>query len=100
MSFVSIASLGEKFGVPVPTFRAFIHLASLPHQTDYWAEGRTVEHLGIAHLTADQFHAFVMERGAYRSPRLFWAFKGNERLRFCFERIISPLSIMLKWWQG
>lgn len=63
MSLVPIASLGEKFGVPVPTIRALIHLASVLHQTDYWAQGRTVEKLGIQDLTADQLHDLVESGG-------------------------------------
>ncbi|MDI6868031.1 MAG: NAD/NADP octopine/nopaline dehydrogenase family protein [Coprothermobacterota bacterium] len=63
MSLVPIASLGEKFGVPVPTIQALIHLASVLHQTDYWAQGRTVEKLGIQDLTADQLHDLVESGG-------------------------------------
>jgi opine dehydrogenase len=63
MSLVPIASLGEKFGVQVPTIRALIHLASVLHQTDYWAQGRTVEKLGIQDLTADQLHDLVESGG-------------------------------------
>lgn len=59
MSLVPIASLGEKFGVEVPTIRALIHLASVLHQTDYWAQGRTVEKLGIQDLSVDQLHDLV-----------------------------------------
>ena len=47
MSLVPIASLGDQLGVPVTAIRAFIHLASLLHQRDYWAEGRTVDRLGL-----------------------------------------------------
>jgi opine dehydrogenase len=59
MSLVPITSMGEQFGVSVPTFRAFIHLASVLHQTDYWAIGRTVEKLGMQNLSAEQLHRMV-----------------------------------------
>ncbi len=65
MSLVPIASLGEQFGVPVPTFRAFIHLASILHQRDYWSQGRTVNRLGIQDLSADQLHQLVTAGGVW-----------------------------------
>jgi len=46
-SLVPIASLGDMLGVPTPTIRSMIQLASLMHGVDYWAEGRTVRCLGI-----------------------------------------------------
>jgi len=51
MSLVPMASLGEMLGVPTPTIRSIIHLASLLHGADFWAEGRTVEKLGIAGMS-------------------------------------------------
>jgi opine dehydrogenase len=50
MSLVPMASLGRKFGVETPAIDAIIRLASLLNGCDYWAEGRTVERLGIADL--------------------------------------------------
>ncbi len=61
MSLVPMASLGEQVGVPVPTMRAFIHLASILHDRDYWAEGRTVERLGLAGLSVRQIRRLVVE---------------------------------------
>ncbi len=51
MSLVPMASIGRKFGVPTPTMDAVIRLASVLNETDYWAEGRTVERLGIADMS-------------------------------------------------
>jgi len=51
MSLVPMASLGEMLGVAVPTIRSIIHLASIIHGSDFWAEGRTVEKLGIAGMS-------------------------------------------------
>jgi glycerol-3-phosphate dehydrogenase len=45
MSLVPMASLGEMLGVPTPTIKSLIHLASVIHGRDYWAEGRTAERL-------------------------------------------------------
>ena len=46
-SLVPIASIGEMLKIPTPAIRAIIHLASVMHDVDYWAEGRTVDKLGI-----------------------------------------------------
>ena len=69
MSLVPIASIGELLGVKVPTIRAVIHLTSLLHERDYWAEGRTVEKLGLAGMTVAQIRraiveGFPLEKGA------------------------------------
>jgi opine dehydrogenase len=44
------ASLGDLLGVTTPTARAIIHICSVIHDTDYWAQGRTVEKLGLANV--------------------------------------------------
>jgi opine dehydrogenase len=46
-SLVPIVSIGEMLKIPTPAIRAIIHLASVMHDVDYWAEGRTVDKLGI-----------------------------------------------------
>jgi len=48
MSLVPIASVGELAGVKTPTLRTLIHLASTMHGRDFWAEGRTVDKVGLA----------------------------------------------------
>ena len=60
-SLVPIASLGDHLGVPVPTMKAVIHLASLLHGCNYQAMGRTVEKLGLAGLTVPQIRRFIEE---------------------------------------
>lgn len=50
-SLVPIASIGKMLGVETPMIDSTIRLASVLNQTDYWAEGRTVERLGIAKMT-------------------------------------------------
>lgn len=47
-SLVPIASLGKKFGIPTPVIDSLVTLACAMHERDYYAEGRTVESLGIA----------------------------------------------------
>ncbi len=61
MSLVPIASLGELLGVKVPTIKAVIHLTSLLHERDYWAEGRTVEKLGLAGMNVAQIRRTIVE---------------------------------------
>ncbi len=54
MSLVPIASIGEMLGVPVPTIRTIIHLASMIHGRDFWKEGRTVDRLGIEGMSVKE----------------------------------------------
>lgn len=50
-SLVPIASVGKKFGIPTPTIDSLIQLASILNNKDYWADGRTLERLGIANMS-------------------------------------------------
>lgn len=61
MSLVPIASLGEMLGVPCPAIRSIITLAELMHERDYWADGRTVESMGIAGMSVKQIRRVVLE---------------------------------------
>ena len=61
MSLVPIASLGEHLNVPVPTIKTLIHLASVLHQRDYWAEGRTIDKLGLAGMSVAQIRRLAVE---------------------------------------
>jgi len=65
-SLVPIASLGEMLGVPTPTIRGLIHFASLMDGVDYWAEGRTVDRLGLAGLSVKEIRLLVV--GAKAAP--------------------------------
>jgi opine dehydrogenase len=58
---VGLASIGDMIGTPTPIIKAFITIASMINETDYWKEGRTVEKLGIAGMTADQLNKFLDE---------------------------------------
>lgn len=55
---VPLASIGEMIGVPTPITRALITLASEVNGTDYFAEGRNVERLGISGMSIDQLNEF------------------------------------------
>jgi len=59
MSLVPIASLGDHLGVPAPAIKAVIQLASLLHQRDYWAEGRTMDKLGLSGANVAQIRRLV-----------------------------------------
>jgi opine dehydrogenase len=65
MCLVPTTSLGEKFGVPMPTFRAIIHLASLLAGIDFWQQGRTVAKLGVQDLTVEQLQTLVSVGGVW-----------------------------------
>jgi len=53
-------SLGKKVGVPMPTYESIIHLASIVNETDYYANGRSIENLGLAEMSIEQLkHYFI-----------------------------------------
>jgi len=59
MSLVPIASLGQRYGVSVRGMDSIIRLACFVHRTDYWRRGRTLERLGIAHLSVSELTELV-----------------------------------------
>jgi opine dehydrogenase len=61
MSLVPIASLGDLLGVDTPTIKHIIHLAGIMNGCDYWAEGRTVEKMGLANLNHKQIRYIALE---------------------------------------
>ena len=60
MSLVPIASIGEKFGVPVPTIKSLIHIASVIHDCDYWKIGRNVENLDLAEMSLKELRLLAI----------------------------------------
>jgi opine dehydrogenase len=64
-SLVPMASVGRKFGVKTPTIDAVIHLSSALNQRDYAAEGRTIERLGIAHLSLRELRLLAIGEGDF-----------------------------------
>ncbi|MGQ9832669.1 MAG: NAD/NADP octopine/nopaline dehydrogenase family protein [Candidatus Villigracilaceae bacterium] len=61
MSLVPIAALGQRYGVSVRGMDSIIRLASIIHRTDYWRRGRTLEKLGIDHLSVSELTYYVNE---------------------------------------
>jgi opine dehydrogenase len=61
MSLVPIASLGKRYGVSVLAMDSMIRLASIIHHTDYWRRGRTIEKLGLDHLSLVELTNYVNE---------------------------------------
>ncbi len=60
MSLVPMASLGRKLGVRVRGMESLIRLACIIRQKDYWESGRTVEKLGLDHLTPDDLRSLAL----------------------------------------
>ncbi len=58
---VPIAALGELAGVPTPTIRATIAMASQLCGRDFWREGRNTENLGIADLSPSELLMYVWD---------------------------------------
>ena len=59
MSLVPMASLGNHYGVSVRGMESIIRIACIAHQTDYWRRGRTLERLGIKHLSVSELTRYV-----------------------------------------
>ncbi len=60
MSLVPLASLGRMLGVPMPMTEMTIDLANAMHETDFWAEGRTVSKMGIEGLSVKQIRQLAV----------------------------------------
>jgi opine dehydrogenase len=58
---VFMASLADMLGVPAPVMKAIVTLFSTVNQTDYFAEGRTVDKLGIAGLSLQELEKYLYE---------------------------------------
>ncbi|MDP1713122.1 MAG: NAD/NADP octopine/nopaline dehydrogenase family protein [Anaerolineales bacterium] len=61
MSLVPIASLGKRYGVSIRGMESMIQIANILHRTDYWRRGRTVEKLGLEHMSVSELTHFVQE---------------------------------------
>jgi opine dehydrogenase len=62
MGLCFLSSVGRKARVPTPVCDALIAIASSMHQTDYAAQGRTLDQLGIGGYSVDQLRR-VLEDG-------------------------------------
>ncbi|MFQ8736300.1 MAG: hypothetical protein ACLSAH_09960 [Bilophila wadsworthia] len=54
-----VSSMGRHYGIPTPVADAVISLAGAINGTDYRAEGRTLEFLGLDGLGVDGLRAFL-----------------------------------------
>jgi opine dehydrogenase len=61
MSLVPIASMGHRYGVSVRAMDSIIRLAIIANRSDYWQYGRTLENLGIVHLSAKELQNLVLQ---------------------------------------
>jgi len=61
MSLVTIASLGQRYGVSVRGMDSIIRMACIIDRTDYWRRGRTIDKLGIDNLSVGEILAYVNE---------------------------------------
>ena len=59
---VLYSSLGRLLGVPTPVCDSITNILSVVEQTDFWAQGRTVERLGIAGMKLNQL-LYYLETG-------------------------------------
>jgi opine dehydrogenase len=56
---VPIASIGHELGVRTPTIDTLIALAGLVSGKDWWRDGRTVDQMGLAGMSAEQMSRYV-----------------------------------------
>ena len=68
MSLVPIASLGNHYGVSVRGMESIIRLACIAHQTDYWRRGRTLDRMGIKHLSVSELTRYVTGKTKHQLP--------------------------------
>ena len=61
MSLVPIASFGQRYGVSVRCVDSIVRLACIIHSTDFWRRGRTLDRLGIGHLSVDELTRYAMD---------------------------------------
>jgi len=56
-----MVSVGRQLGVKTPTLASLIHIASLVHSCDFWANGRTVERVGLSGLSVKEIRRLALE---------------------------------------
>ena len=66
MSLVPITSLGNRYGVSVRGMESIIRLACIAHRTDYWQRGRTLERLGLEHLSVSELTRYVTGKSKHQ----------------------------------
>ncbi len=56
---VPMAYLGDLLGVPTPTIKLVVDMASVLLGIDFWSRGRTLRRMGLEGLTAEQLRGLV-----------------------------------------
>lgn len=64
MSIVPMVSAGKLLGVRTPTLESLAHIASTVQCRDFWAEGRTVDKIGLAGRTVEEIRMLAV-KGVY-----------------------------------
>ena len=59
--------LGKKYGVKTPVIDSMIHLANAMLDRDFFAEGYTLEYLGIGHMNKEELLDYL-HNGTYKQP--------------------------------
>jgi opine dehydrogenase len=78
-SLVPLVSLGAQFGVDTWAIDAMVRLACLAHGTNYYARGRTIEHMGLKGLRVREIIRYVQEGRV--KPVYHFALAGNNGSR-------------------
>jgi opine dehydrogenase len=58
---VPIASFAQTAGIPTPASRSIVDIACEMYGRDFWAEGRSMENLGLGGMTAEQILDYVSQ---------------------------------------
>lgn len=53
-------SIARRAGVPMPTYEAMIHLASVVNDTDFYSNGRTLENLKLTDLNLEELKHYFL----------------------------------------
>ena len=61
MGLVLMNSIGRKFNVKTPICNSLINIANSLLQSNFYKEGRTLERLGLEHMTRDELIEYVTE---------------------------------------
>jgi opine dehydrogenase len=61
MSLVPMVSAGNQLGVRTPTLSALINMASTLHGADYWAEGRTMDKVGLSGKSVEEIRLLAVK---------------------------------------
>ena len=59
--------LGKKYGVKTPVIDSMIHLTNAMLDRDFFAEGYTLEYLGIGHMNKEELLDYL-HNGTYKQP--------------------------------